>query len=491
MMNTILKFFFTATVIAAAVACANGTQTKDETAPPEINVAFGNPAPDGTALTWKAGDDVWLSDGSSSVIVVVTNAYDGKSFFSFPKPSELSGDILYAVSPASAAVCISDGKIRFRIPDEQDGTLPDANIFTAVSESTNLSLRTAVSFIRFAEIADGVKHVAVSAAGLSGVYEAGPEGVLGPVDGETMNVVTFTPASGQCYIATAPVALPEGVSVRCEDASWTVTGYETLASGKDLESGRILELGNVKPNGKVPEGTINHAFSVSPSKKVHFSKGNLKVSTEDGWKTATWAFYDRQFESSMKDWSSPDDKVIDQFTWSYNPAFSTDPVTNLYDECFMDYGIAFGSSSPWRTLSKEEWAYLTKGRGVGDKFAKADVEVCGRKNCLVIAPDGNESPIRESYDTVSWADAEAAGMVCLPSSGYRDGPGGNCKCEYGIYWSSTPYGRYLGYSLFFYTDEQSFEYNGFRVTKAFPEDRINPAYGGLRYRGYFVRLVTD
>lgn len=68
--------------------------------------------------------------------------------------------------------------------------------------------------------------------------------------------------------------------------------------------------------------------------------------------------------------------------------------------------------------------------------------VCGVEHCLVIAPDAclnsySFDKTKKSYDAAAWAAAEAAGLVCLPPAGYREGTEVKSGDGKGFYWAST------------------------------------------------------
>ena len=44
---------------------------------------------------------------------------------------------------------------------------------------------------------------------------------------------------------------------------------------------------------------------------------------------------------------------------------------------------------------------------------------------------------KKSYDAADWATAEAAGLICLPPAGYRDGTEVKSGEGNGFYWAST------------------------------------------------------
>lgn len=201
------------------------------------------------------------------------------------------------------------------------------------------------------------------------------------------------------------------------------------------------------------------AFSVSPTKKVKFTKGNLF------WDGSDYHLEADQLSVADK-W---DPNHVSHFYWVNDTDIEKDdPIYQPYSERFtytkMSYSdklwcsknrkITVDGTSGLHCLSggdEGEWAYLLKSRKNADKLNRNMVNVNGIGQCLVIAPDGYTGTINSSYTAEEWAEAEAEGLVCLVSNGFR---GGKTKYESdcGYYWTSTPmpFNTPLSYFLEFY-----------------------------------------
>ena len=107
----------------------------------------------------------------------------------------------------------------------------------------------------------------------------------------------------------------------------------------------------VAVNGKLPG-----AFSVSASKKVNFSQGNLQY-------VGTWRFAANQWEHFG---NSQSNNHRDLFGWGTNGTSGHNPNnTNRTDNeySWAEWGtnaISNGGNTAglWRTLTKDEWGYL-------------------------------------------------------------------------------------------------------------------------------------
>lgn len=292
----------------------------------------------------------------------------------------------------------------------------------------------------------------------------------------------------------------DGTLTAVEDGEAIITA--TAADGSGVTATCTV---NVSPP---IEGSLSHEFSVSASKKVHFSKGNLYFKrTSSGASDWSPYFYDEQYQyNSLSTGSSrtatADDTEIDLFTWGYDATNSIDPDGKEYvsghdtdGESFdstEDWGTQIGDGNTWRTLTKDEWCFLFAYDPKTYSFImasprynlyKTGVTVCGKANCLVIAPDGwnlTTHPLQSSYGTeysegnpMTWEQAEAKGLVCLPAAGARDGSGVYYVGDYGIYWSSTAHGSNIACSLYF----NSYDFL--------------PDHNDYREFGFSVRLITE
>ena len=251
------------------------------------------------------------------------------------------------------------------------------------------------------------------------------------------------------------------------------------------------------------------AFSVSDSKQVTFSKGNLQYTQS----TNTWSFASTQWEvigtdnvtggSVSSDPTYGDEKYygyaladkVDLFGWSTsvnNFGVSTSTSTSDYSGSFVDWGTnKIGNDAPntWRTLTFDEWKYLLNTRTNASSL-KSVAQVNG-VNGLIFLPDNWVCPegitfksgfhsnygadyyaAYQTFTADQWSELESAGAVFLPASGCRYGLDVYDVQLDGGYWSATEIDSYFAYYLYFVSDK---------------------AYVGNYYRNYgqSVRLVKD
>ena len=124
-----------------------------------------------------------------------------------------------------------------------------------------------------------------------------------------------------------------------------------------------------------PEGALTHAFSVSPTKKVYFAKGNLQYRAS----TNIWRFAENQWDtigSANVNRSATYDGWIDLFCYGASGYNSAVPYGFYDNSIYGDYcqedisgtNYDWGSFNPisnagnksglWRTMTYEEWNYL-------------------------------------------------------------------------------------------------------------------------------------
>ena len=231
-----------------------------------------------------------------------------------------------------------------------------------------------------------------------------------------------------------------------------------------------------------PEGALSGKFSVGAGKQVQFSKGNLVATIDAAGTPTAWKFaanqYDCLGEGGANKTIGTAAGDVDLFGWSTAATtygISTSTSNGDYSGDFVDWGNNIGDGSTWRTLSQDEWVYLFETRTNASSLYECGVTVCGKKNCVIIAPDNwdiSANPLQTSYDATAWATAEAAGLVCLPAAGYRNVSTGCLVGVYGNYWSSTARDGNRAYLV------------------SFSSSAVSPGSGDYRY-GSSVRLITD
>ena len=296
--------------------------------------------------------------------------------------------------------------------------------------------------------------------------------------------------AGVLYVAFPAANSAETVTLTATVGSDTYT--YTTSSAKTFTNGQYYAI-TVKMT-KVPTGAINGKFSVSATKQVYFSKGNLQAVFASAGSTCTWKFADNQWDYIGGRHSGGSEPLtgnnyingngtvsdaagtVDLFGWSTSATtYGMNKSTNGadYSGDFVDWGsnsdLQTALGSGWRTLSSAEWTYLFNTRTVNGSQGSGKSYTLGwsvnGKLGVVIYPDDYTGSVYAGGD---WSTFEAAGCVFLPAAGDRYGYWVNNAGSQGYYWSSSP--AYYVY---------------------FSSSNLDPAYSWSRSYGCSVRLVRD
>ena len=263
-------------------------------------------------------------------------------------------------------------------------------------------------------------------------------------------------------------------------------------------------------------GILAGEFSVSDTKKVHFSRGNLYYDANDKKWNLEYNQYDFRTYSGCgscingiydKDGGTPTNNW-GLFGWvgDAQNSFNTEPEVygvststesanyTCTSNCSLkrDWGQTIGDT--WRTLTKDEWEYLLgKRTNYADKSGYA---IVNGVNGLIMLPDGEfNDPAKNTstkavnnkfvsqtttgwdsniYSEAGWKAMETAGAIFLPAAGVREGSNVSNVGTDCYYWSKTG--------------------SAFRNKNAFYAHFVNnysTVTDNRNYNGRSVRLVTD
>ena len=232
------------------------------------------------------------------------------------------------------------------------------------------------------------------------------------------------------------------------------------------------------PQQNTPEGELPGEFSVSATKKVHFSQGNLYY---DGSK---FYFEVNQYDTPDKGKLSADH--ISHFYWSkdYNKAVAQDysdsgdesdvfftNETETTAKSSFTVNVEGAEQAGWRTLSTKEWQYLFDARPMKNEKARYTLDITyGGIMGLVLYPDDyGKDPLSGTVAVLP------EGVVFLPAAGWRDGSEiGIDIGDHGYYWSSSAfYDSTFAFDVYFNLRSVDSDFNDYRN------------------KGFSVRLVTD
>lgn len=228
---------------------------------------------------------------------------------------------------------------------------------------------------------------------------------------------------------------------------------------------------------------LSGQFSVSAGTQVKFSSGNLQCVNSE-WRFAVHQYdYLGSYSSTAKDlfgWSTE--------TTDFGMSTSTD--NSDYSGDFWDWGTAVNpgaASTPWRTLTDDEWTYLLSGRTNATNLwgmATINVDASTSVHGLVLLPDtwtaistvpfAPRGSVNANQLSLSqWETMEANGAVFLPAAGNRNGTTLASTGANGNYWTATNDGTNKAYYM------------------GFASATVSANRSGNRYSGRAVRLVQD
>lgn len=188
-------------------------------------------------------------------------------------------------------------------------------------------------------------------------------------------------------------------------------------------------------------GVLEGVFSVSPTRQVRFSKGNLQYNAV----ADQWRFAERQYDIIGLDnveYGKQYAGWIDLFSFGTSGYHNKSPYyysaqnasygngNRNIDRTSYDWGVYNAISNggnrvgQWRTLSVNEWAYMLMRRPNAQRLM-SPASINGHQGMLLLPDDWLETggdTLREGvvylFSTKQWGVMERAGAVFLPCAGY-------------------------------------------------------------------------
>ena len=475
-------------MLNASIADNNATPA----GPQRVSGLDSNPGSTSGAinLTWDAGDQIQVTVGDKSSIFTLCSGA-GSATGSFTGTMPAAGSSYQVVYPANYSESVLTtqtyvpngfGKGLMKMSTKTAGTIDGG--FSLSADNALLGLQ------------------------LTGDASLGKIVLTNPANSKTYTLncsgVALTSSVKVFYIVVPAGTWANGfaVDVYANDNS---TKIKTLSKGSSVTFSSTSTM--LMPSQAVSGGSYKGigSFSVSKTKKVTFSPGNLQYTQS----TNTWSFAKNQWDmigtdnviggSVSSDPTYGDKKYgdaladkIDLFGWGTgnNPTNSSEDYNDY--QTFVDWGTnQIGSDAPntWRTLTKAEWEYLLNTRANASSL-KGVAQVNG-VNGLILLPDNWVCPAGvtfksgfhsnygvdyyaayQTFTAAEWSKLESAGAVFLPAAGYRLGSNVNDVQYNGIYWSATEDSSHRACCLNFDSDGAT------RITY-------------YRISGQSVRLVKD
>ena len=435
------------------------------------------------AVLYTDGDVIYVGDGSKylGTLTYGSGAFSGD----ITEPAE--GDYLYFYFLGGLTLASpSAGTTSYTVDlSNQGSNLPvvsfgrSTSTYSAIISTYGCMLENKCALVEFALTEGTTEAVAVSdMQTVAAIDFANPDNAIA-ANGTTGAITLNTQSETSKWAILLPSTSETSTVATIAGVDYNVTVPQITANGY-LTGGAAVAIDNTVP-------APSYVFSVSDTKTVRFSPGNLQYKEGEGWRFAPnqWDVC----QSTDGTWDTSD--WVDLFGWGTWGEGKNPLNTSIDDNDYQwstDFQGALNGHNDWYTLTRDEWKYLFDGRsaiGVETRFAKA--YLFGTIHGIILFPDNYTHPAglaaisgvnqtsnvswnTNRYDVTDWGKMEAAGAVFLPTTGYRSTTNVHNVGGYGCYWSSTFNDDRFAYYVFFRGNLVSHDYDS-------------------RYAGHSVRLV--
>ncbi len=436
------------------------------------------------AITWSAGDKLYVSDGTSWLGSLTLIGEGGSAQGTFTgsiagidetettchffylghdngmtEPTAGTGtDAVISLASQDGTLRGENGAMKYHMGyGTTDMTVESGEYQGYVKMSTKI----AIAHINFTT--DGTTAytgaVTMGGTGISNTLSVSPAGTFSGSGTDGIAIGNGNGTTGERFVTLIPTAGTDRVDVAFTgDATGSMTFLAGIHENKFYGMKDAIAV-TVKP----VEFTVD-----ANGTKVKFAPGNLY------WDGSAFKFEADQW-SFANTWNA---SHVSHFFWSKTASVAyagsySESGTTTSDEFFTNgqsFQVAGETAGTWRTLSKDEWGYLLNSRTNATNLRAWKELDNGTQKGLVILPDGTDASVMSCI--TSTADLETYGAVFLPAAGLRDGTGVYYAGSFGYYWSGTPNEDYEGsaYCMGFYS--------GYVVVGS-----------GSRCDGFSVRLV--
>ena len=402
------------------------------------------------AVLYTDGDVIYVGDGSK---YIGTLTY-GSGAFSGDITEPAEGDYLYFYFLGGLTLASpSAGTTSYTVNISNQGSnLPvlsfgrSTSAYSAIISTYGCMLENKCALVEFALTEGTTDAVAVSdMQTVATVDFANPDNAIA-ANGTTGAITLNSQSETSKWAILLPSTSETSTVATIAGVDYNVTVPQITANGY-LTGGAAVAIDNTVP-------APSYVFSVSDTKTVRFSPGNLQYKEGEGWRFAENQ-YDYVGAWDTSDW-------VDLFGWGTwgegkNPLnTSTDAEDYTWS---TDFQGTLNGHNDWYTLENEEWRYLLNSRTNASNL-NGSATVAGA-NGIIVLPDNWTLPSGSSfnsgmkgwdnntYDASQWATMESAGAVFLPAAGSRTGTNMSFVGNRGCYWSTTFAGDLGAWHLLF------------------------------------------
>ena len=503
----------------------------------ENHTSDGKTSLNGNQVLWESGDAIQVRSSTSSNPVTFTadNAGTTAKFHAasvddnFIKPSSIYTAYYGPIAIAGNTLTLPASQTYV---ENSFGSGENPMAAVSAAGETKLPFKNICGFLElklYASTACLVSSITLKQTGakLWGTGEVSISGGIpslgalsGGSDELTLNCGNIPLSTKESQPTTFHFVVPAGtlggsftVTMTTKDgAVWSKTAQGQAAIARnDMKSLTTLKADPAQP---IPTGALSGLFSVSATKQVYFSKGNLWYDKSQPY----WGFEANQYDfrtypakgscinGSYSTSSGTPAYTYGLFGWGNAPT-NGDIKTSTGDESsysWTEWGTKIDNEGTWCTLTNSEWVYLMENR-TGPKIGNtkncrcAQVIVNDVPGILVFPdqftwPEVHVSTIPKIFNTCSalWDESnvvkyssddfsylEDEGVVFLPANGYRSKTSVSDVGTFGTYWSSTYYDKDRAHGC------------DFGVNPKTNAPYFTPGEDHKRSKGYSVRLVAE
>lgn len=440
--------------IKATNGDANGTTRAD--------ISNDTPA----AFTWSAGDQiaVHVSNGKYYTATLTSGASTNEAEFTAEYPEGKERDA-FAIYPASI---VAESATNYgQSSTSLDVTLPNSYTLAQVSGTTSpcpmIATNTPGSGWTFSQLCGllrlTVKSIPSDATGIviqfPGKKVNGAFSIASPANPGSSTIMTGTPATGEdCITVTFDAGTTEAtVNIPLPTGAYEDVYITPMGSATEVAAARYIKAGGYTATRAHARKltTTMVCFSISDTKKVFFSPGNL-VKTDNTYEVGSgnesYVFESVPFNTNggslgYGQGTPTATSARGYFTWY---EIISDGTTSESPRLFTVNGV-----SGWRAMTYDEWDYLcfVDGRQMNNgvaRYYRIDLGNDGKQIGFLLPPDGATSndvsdlTAGQLTENVNIDTYISKGFVFLPAAGfyplgwynYWDEVG-----ERGYYWYTT------------------------------------------------------
>jgi hypothetical protein len=262
-----------------------------------------------------------------------------------------------------------------------------------------------------------------------------PSGYLSDTEKPVIHTLSKSEDLGHDPVAKEPKFIAKDNCDRSVEVKVTTSGVEKVGTGKRQTwvATAVDAAGNVADEVKITyswTGELSfmaQEFSVSPSKKVLFSPGDLMVDLDEEHNPTNYRFS----SLPLKFFYEYDRERFYYASGDYDRGWTT--LVNMGK--FTEYGEQMGDG--WHTLSQKEWDYLLYGRENAENLFRSNVRIWSDK-ILEVMGDPYKQVANLYNFSIEGLDYDLSYLDQEDFREWLDNSGSFSHDRYDIYWIILP-----------------------------------------------------